>query len=640
MNYTKNKLPLFLCIALLALSLFSCTEEQVRFEPIQSGAERQEEPARESEAEKQKEPSAELSCVEPCTMPSLLAAKDGNLLVCWSDYDAEITYLRIVDIDADSVIKSLDIDGCVDLFPESFNDKGFILRDGVHERWISLDSELNISAEFPAWDMNGFFSHDRSRFYFLKNGAIYYADTAEGSVHPLGLPMNLRFNQIAAFHAKEDIIALHVYTSPFSTECGTAILDLNSGEFSMVQNRIYQPSFGKEFIKLMHFDEQAMQYELTYCGGESALYIPAARFLNMDELASVNGADYIVGVGEATELYRLSDGFASCSLEQYGITGEFRNACWLEEGGLLVGSVWKDSATKLYALRTELLDFSGNEAAQSIETPMAVDIDISRNYWGKLSGNSLPESMQGLRELADRIEEEYGVQILLSSQSEELASYCNFELILPTNMSKADELARTGYFLGSLEKSLSMYPEGFFEQFRSEAKDGGLCFFPVEQIISDIGAIGVCYEGAGWQAIAMDIRTEDMIGYICHEIWHATENKIISDNYSSFVEDVWMRFNPEGFYYNDAMEKPDPVPFRWTLFDEENGAYFIDDYARTNSKEDRARLMEYAIARPDFHERIKACPALMAKLKYMCEAVNMYFDTTGWPKTPWESFIE
>lgn len=581
-------------------------------------------------------PVTAISCIQPDITPAFLAAQNGTVLACWADVEGAVTHLRIVDLISDTIVASADLDGRYELFPENFTNHGFVLRDRANSRWLFLNAQLDVAGNFSSESMEGFFSHDRSQFYYLRDRVLYCADTAGGEAGPVSLSGNLRFRQISSIHPTQNVLALHVYTSPFDTVCGTAILNLDTGTFSMVQSTLYQTVFGDQLIQFLHFDEQAMQYEVIYGDENSALRIPAAQFVQSGELVAVNGADYLLGVGGTTALFRLTDVAASCTLDQYGIAGAFRGVCWIPESGLLVGSVWQGSLVKIYAVAPALLTFSEMDIAENIETPVAVDNHITNGYWGNLAGDSLPENMQALREYADRLEQAYDIRILLSDQCEELAQYCDYELVRTNAMSESEMIVRVGYFLSALDKSLSMYPDGFFCQFRDRNGDGGVYFFPVAQILSDNGAVGVCYKGANWYAIALDIRMDDLIASFCHEIWHATEHKIRSDDHTLFSEEIWNRFNPDGFQYGAGM--PNAAPNRWTLFDTENEAYFIDDYARTDSKEDRARLMEYVMARPDYHGQIKASAALMAKLQLMCDAISQCFDTTNWTDTPWDGF--
>ena len=102
----------------------------------------------------------------------------------------------------------------------------------------------------------------------------------------------------------------------------------------------------------------------------------------------------------------------------------------------------------------------------------------------------------------------------------------------------------------------------------------------------------------------------------------------------------WAQYNPPGFRYQDQLEHPDPDSWRWTFFqsDSEN-VYFVDDYSRTNSGEDRARIMEYIMANDDYAGPLIQCPAIVQKLQFMCQAVRASFDTSSWGTPRWERLL-
>ena len=80
---------------------------------------------------------------------------------------------------------------------------------------------------------------------------------------------------------------------------------------------------------------------------------------------------------------------------------------------------------------------------------------------------------------------------------------------------------------------------------------------------------------------------------------------------------------------------------RWTLYaGKGEPVYFIDSYAKQNEHEDRARLMEYVMTKQYFDNDIAASPALTEKLRIMCEAIRVGFDTEGWTELPWERLLK
>ena len=68
-------------------------------------------------------------------------------------------------------------------------------------------------------------------------------------------------------------------------------------------------------------------------------------------------------------------------------------------------------------------------------------------------------------------------------------------------------------------------------------------------------------------------------------------------------------------------------------------SWFVDDYATINPTEDRARVLEYAMA--DYGMwTFEGNEGLTAKLDYYARCIRDGFDTTGWPEvTLWEQYL-
>lgn len=159
-------------------------------------------------------------------------------------------------------------------------------------------------------------------------------------------------------------------------------------------------------------------------------------------------------------------------------------------------------------------------------------------------------------------------------------------------------------------------------------------------IDSDYGVVGCTYDSADWQYIALDVQADYMReGTVCHEIWHATENEILSHDYTTFNWDDWNALNPAGFtYWNDSGDY-DRYDARWTMFDNSEGVYFVDSYAKLAAQEDRARIMEYFMAHEDEARLLIQSDAIRQKLTWVCRAVRECFDTAGWGTPRWEKLL-
>ena len=159
-------------------------------------------------------------------------------------------------------------------------------------------------------------------------------------------------------------------------------------------------------------------------------------------------------------------------------------------------------------------------------------------------------------------------------------------------------------------------------------------------IDSDYGVVGCAYEGADWQYIALDVQSVHMQeGTVCHEVWHATENKILSRDFSAFNWDSWAALNPKGFsYYGDGTMQDPAQP--WTLYTSPiEEVHFVDSYGCVAASEDRARIMEFFMTHEEDAQQLIRSPYIRQKLQMMCDAVRETFDTSGWQNVRWEQLL-
>ena len=127
--------------------------------------------------------------------------------------------------------------------------------------------------------------------------------------------------------------------------------------------------------------------------------------------------------------------------------------------------------------------------------------------------------------------------------------------------------------------------------------------------------------GDGWRMV-LDVNRLTA-GTVHHEIAHILDG--ILTEAGVLTEDDWMALCPTGFAYGPEQ----------TLYPD----FFVDEYAMTDLREDRARTFEEAISRgPGAYAD---APALWLKLEYFSRAIRTHFDTEGWPeKTVWELGLE
>ena len=314
---------------------------------------------------------------------------------------------------------------------------------------------------------------------------------------------------------------------------------------------------------------------------------------------------------------------------------------WLPEE-IIVGGVFGNGQFRLAAIDPAQLTFTHITDAAAVESPLAVDTSLTEVYWNSLNGQPLPATLQEAREYADRLEERYGVTILLSAQAQEACDAVWDATITTTDQwPLEDEPHAIARMLEALDRTLALYPDGFFRQMKNTMGEGGVRFMPVGHIENAVNAIGLTYETYGWQNIYIDVTIDAFDGTICHEIWHAIEGVLLTRNWDAINQEEWAACNPAGFSYNEDAETPDSNPERWTFFYEFSAqdVYFVDAYSRTNAKEDRARIMEYIMATEDVAGALVQSPAIAQKLQIMCRAIRENFDTSSWGELRWERVL-
>ena len=168
---------------------------------------------------------------------------------------------------------------------------------------------------------------------------------------------------------------------------------------------------------------------------------------------------------------------------------------------------------------------------------------------------------------------------------------------------------------------LAQYPAGFADQW------GQVQILLVSDLRGTDRFTGGDYAGFtqrvgdGWRMVLDGDRLT--AGTVHHEIAHILDG-LLTEAGLLTTED-WMALCPGGFVYGPEQ----------TLYPD----FFVDAYAMTDLREDRARTFEAAVLRgPGAYADT---PALWLKLEYFSRAIRTHFDTEGWPeKTAWALGLE
>ena len=615
------------------------------------------------------------------SVPQMGLLSENELLVCDTEYSDELndqdyydskTYLSVIDLTQDTVLRSTEVDTDYDL-QQTFSDGTGLLtsygEDGAHYYRCSPELEIT-ELELP--ESAGVFSSDGRFFYYISGEVLYRYNLSNATAEKVDLDYDLRFNYVDAMQPDGVLLSCSVYLSYFTVDTYRAVINVNTGALVVLQDSYLPLNFTPSGMNTFGYDYDAENFRIASIpvgGGTlsySSLPVTDDALNSYYEMQAIPGTDYLISSydpnsydGEAwaeedggTEqlpadphatLYRLTDdAMESCYLTDLGIPGMVYTACPLTDGTLLCTS-YQDSSCTLYRVDPAQLTFERQELTQEESVP-AVDESLLDKFLSEQESPLLAGDLSGVRTQADAIAAKYDVDILLSNTCAPACDASGYQVTTSDQAGWSNEAATIARALSQLDEALAVYPEGFFSQFRTSSENSGVCFLLTGPIVSESGPSSVAafqYTMRQRYYVCVDMTYYDLTENYYHELWHAIEGKLSNDNADSAFYSDWDALNPPGFSYDYGFDAYDAGTDagQWTLYGGTDTAYFVDDYARTFPSEDRARIMETVMGDDFYAQQLMESEPLRAKLRLMCDAVRADFDTTGWDTPAWEKYF-
>ena len=357
---------------------------------------------------------------------------------------------------------------------------------------------------------------------------------------------------------------------------------------------------------------------LVYGQGENARQIiPADMFANGYYLPRSNALVTVSGDENVTlDAFDLENGTRTASVRVEGFSCPW---CITEDDAGFVWMLTSDAETG----KTAIHRWDSNLSAVSDAT-----VYSGARYTLK---NPDVEGLALCQEMAEEIGDKYGVQILVgeAAVAEEPWDY---------SMEAEYSVPVIRWYLQELDEVLSWYPAEFFAK-TAEVGDGEIlkiCLVrsitgtPVSGRMSPADGVQFWTEDGGYLAVAVG---GEFMKNFCHEMCHAMETRVYA---KSNLFDDWDWLNPEGFAYDFdyiANETRDGSAYL-----QEQTRAFIDTYSMSFPKEDRARVMEYAMM--EGNESYFQSEVMQEKLLMLCKAIREAF---GWKKSEevfrWEQYL-
>ena len=567
------------------------------------------------------------------------------------NYAEQFTRIQLWDLYTDTALREKTMEGYLSALNQTTCTGFLALADESRGQILVLDKDLNEILSFETRDTEGILSQDLSSYYYLWGDDLYRLDTGSGEEKTVTLAQELPMCALMGYDTTENVLLVTAYADPFTTGVCVAAIDLEQGDFTLLQQNATGASPAEEGILLENNDPESMHSDVSYMDWEEGVIRSLPAFMTNDGSYStwhIAGSDYIckmtfdaIQKDEAKEcqLYHLGDTVTVCSLTELLDGTKLNELCCLPGGNLLGLEVTRRGFTP-YVICPEKLTFTQADTPEESQTE-PVDVSVLENYRTELDGLELPENLSEARATADQLEEEFGVTILLSSQCATPVRDSGMTIVTTDQANLSDESAQVAYALEEIRKALKLYPDDFFRQFQNEAGQRGLLILLVEDFEDKRNIIGLSYGMGQWYPVAIDITSGEVFSTTCHEIWHATEIRINERDSDLLSDKKWDALNPPGYVYSYDTSENYILDVQNTFFFEfkEEKIYFVDPYGKTNPHEDRARIMEYIMASKLYARAIADIPALRLKLKVMSDAIRQTFDTEGWEQVYWERFF-
>ena len=566
------------------------------------------------------------------------------------DYSTKWTHVQVVDLHTDTLLSEMLLEGTYS--PLRFcAAQGYGALIGPDTRdVIVLDRNLCEVLRFRTEDAEGVLTADLQRYYYTWGSKLMVQETDTGVLTPVSPEYDLTFHEVLGYDAEENILLVSAYSGTYTNQLCVAAVDLDTERLTLLYQDVTGGQIATQGVLLERENLEDLNSDVYYgdwTDGELQS-LPGLLVNNLNYAAwHVSGTDYVCRITydkaqsvsiENFELLHLGETVRVCSLQTALDGAKISQVYALPDGNLLALEV-TGRGYRPYLICPELLEFTDAplETAQGaalVDETLLTGLDTEAE-------DPLPEKLTQVRQKADGLEEEYGITILLSNQCTPALEGSGMTIITTDQAALPDEARAIDEALTELEKVLELYPRDFFRQFRNEGGERGLLVLLVEHFEGEMDIIGLSYGMGQWYPIAVDITSGQVGNTYCHEIWHATENRIQDLSQTALDLQTWNDCNPAGYQYSGNMTNSYVEDTQYTYFmgSRSEGVYFVDPYAKTKPQEDRARLMEYVMYSDQHAKMILEYPVMRAKLHLLCNAIRETFDTEQWDYVHWERFF-
>ncbi len=579
--------------------------------------------------------STTLDCLTPEVRPVLLALEGSRVLICETGTDKKgeaITKLQIVDTAQDAAIHTTRKGGHLTPIPSSKAEDRLYFTDGG-QTLISMNRKLKDITTITVASGKG--AVTAGAYYYAQEGFLFRLDLSTGDIQPMAINRDIAIAAVTGIHPEGTRLTVEVYLDAYQNDTGCGVVSIPSGELLMLTDAYHTVNLFED--RYLAHEVQTSAVYTGKLGSDDRLHLPST----LASRISVDGAPFLLDSSTEkveTTLFHIDKAITQCALAQQGIPGNAVAAAYMAENHALLLCMRQEEGYSLVVVPIGKLPFTAAEAGPL--PAEAVSRELLDNYANSQIILAPNYRVQESRQYADQLQQRYGITLLISDQCALSLEHTPHRIATTDKIGLYAKENRTIMAaLKAVEETLERYPEVFFRQFQLQEGRGGIRILLTGTVESDYSNIGFSYQHREWFNIVIDITTTDDIRKtLCHELWHATEQRIgLTDN-DAFTDGRWEECNPIGFAYsNNTSDYHNDIAY---TYGSDKAVCFIDPYAKVSAAEDRARLMEAAMVPESYPTAdIFNQPILQKKLQLLCAAIRDAFDTTGWQEVYWEQYL-
>ena len=240
------------------------------------------------------------------------------------------------------------------------------------------------------------------------------------------------------------------------------------------------------------------------------------------------------------------------------------------------------------------------------------------------------EGMARCQAYARELEQRYGIAIRIFQDADDIQPQ-GYRLEYEY---RASQTLRS---LELLERSLQQYPSGFLDAASGPFEGLTVCLVSHIRGSSQWGTLdalpGIQFLDGNHAYIAL-AAGRGIQGAFYHQLCHLIDTVVFT---RSSAYDTWQSLNPSGFQYDYSYIANQSRNSTAYLLEDRRS--FVDIFSMSYPKEDRARIMEYAML-PGNADMFRA-PVMQAKLKKLCIGIREAFGLENAPETfLWEQYLD